>query len=523
MGAPAKDIAAARAAFREGDLALAARLRKRILAAQPRHSVANELMAYVAANQGDLDRAFECLHTATRAPGASATAWYYLGLLSFRAGRLEESETALRRAVELEPAFFEALHDLGRVLHERKDYAGAVEALGRASAARPESFEALHNLGRSLHALERFEDALAMYEKALALKPDSAETWLNRGEALHDMARVEGALESYAKARALRPAFAEAQANEALARIALGDWEAGWEAFEGRWSGAASLQGRHSRIPRWHGERPIAGKRLLVWSEQGFGDTLLFSRFIPVLEAEGAEVVFEVQEPLKPLLERNFTCRVVAVGEEVPATDLQIPAMSLAHAFRVTPENIPGRVPYIHATPEKFEAWRARLARVDAKPKIAVACSGRASYKHEARRSVSLEDFAGLARGAHLFVAQRDLAAADRELIASGRIAAEYLGEEMNDFRDAAGIVANVDLVVTIDTSLGHLAGAMGRPVWILLAQVPESRWMLGRTDTPWYSTARLFRQKDRGDWAGVFGEVERAFEEFSALRRRGG
>jgi Flp pilus assembly protein TadD len=522
VAAPVKEIAAAREAFREGDLALARRLLARVLAAQPRHSAANELMGYVEANQGNLGRAVECLRTATKAAGASPTAWYYLGLLCLRDGRRDEAEGALRRAVERDGHFFEALHDLGRVLHEKGEFPEAIDRLRQASALRPRAFEAPHNLGRSLQAVGRYEEALAEYDKAVALNAQSPQTWLNRGEVLHDLGRLDAALESYAKARTLRPDYPEAEANEALVRLAKGEWEAGWRALEARWSGSSALQARHAGIPRWTGRESVEGRRILVWSEQGFGDTIQFSRFIPRLLERGAEVVFEVQEPLRPLFEHNFACEVVGRGAQITACDWQIPTMSLPGAFGVRLENIPAGVPYLRATPEKAQAWRHRVESAGPGLRVAIACSGRSTHRHEGRRRVALAEFAPLARHARLFIVQKDLGDDDRAALVSGEVDAQYLGDDLMDFRDGAGILANVDLVVSIDTSIAHLAGAMAIPAWLALSNAPDGRWMTGREESPWYPTARLFRQDGPGDWSGVFRQIERALQGFSALRKRG-
>ena len=519
MATPAKDIAIARQAFSQGDFALAARMLKRVLAAQPGHSLANELMGYVEANRGNLARARELLTAATRAPGASAASWYYLGRLALQEERLDEAESAMRRALSLDAGFFEALHDLGRLLQERGEYAEAVECLQRAGAANPASFEVHHNLGRSLRSLGRYAEALEEYDRALASNARSAETWLNRGEVLHDLGRMEAALECYARARELRPDYPEAAANAAFCLLARGEWEAGWREMEARWRGAGGLRERHAAIARWRGEEPVAGKRILVWAEQGFGDTLQFCRLVAPLVERGAEVILEVQEPLRALLEANLACRVVAVDEPVPSCDWQLPLLSLAGVLGVKPGEIPARVPYIRAPSDRVGKWRERLGPRGDKLRAAITCSGRVTHKHESRRRIALADLAVLAPHAEVFVVQKHLEEEDRRALERGAIDAEYLGDELIDFRDGAGIIANMDVVVSIDTSIAHLAGAMAKPVWLMLADVPDWRWMLERADSPWYPTARLFRQKRPGDWAGVLEEVRHALQDFQPSR----
>jgi hypothetical protein len=213
-------------------------------------------------------------------------------------------------------------------------------------------------------------------------------------------------------------------------------------------------------------------------------------------------------------------CRVVTQGEASGIFDYQVPAMSLAGELRVTPSTVPAPVPYITPPDEKVRQWAARLRKPDDKPKVAIACSGRATHRHEGRRRVRVHDFAGLDRLVHLFLLQKEINPEDRIAIEEGSVAVDFLGDEIVDFRDGAGIIANVDLVISVDTSIGHLAGAMARPVWLLLAGVPDWRWMLERTDTPWYPTMRLFRQERAGDWSGVFTRMREAIREFTPRDR---
>jgi tetratricopeptide (TPR) repeat protein len=513
MGLFAKQLSTAEKALAEGNLALAEKVLKPLLRSAPRHSRANELMAYVAGNRGDEESLLRFLKVATATSDASATSWHYLGVLHLRKHRLPEAEACFRTALRMHSDFFEAWHELGRTLHEKGDFPDALAAFGQATGLNPQSYEVHHNSGRALYAAGQFEEALRRYDQSIELAPASADPWLNRGEVLHDLNRMDLALASYARAQALRPGFSEARANEALTRLITGDWDAGWQAFEARWSGAAALQERHAQIPRWRGDASLHGKRVLIWCEQGFGDTLQFCRFVPRVLEQSQSVVFEVQPPLQPLLQSNFDCEVVSVGGAIPQCDLQIPLMSLPLALKATLDNLPG-VPYLKPEPERLAHWRSRLMRTTIKPRIAIATSGRSTYKHETRRQVSLRQFECLAQRCHLFLTQKDLTDDDRRTLSEKDFEVDFLGDEIEDFRDGAAIVANVDLVITVDTSLAHLAGALGKPVWLLLAEVPDWRWMLRRQDSPWYPNATLFRQQKAGDWEGVFAEVCRQLDE---------
>jgi Flp pilus assembly protein TadD len=508
MSSLQSELAGAREAFGRGDIAGAGRRLEKALRIAPRHSAANELMAYVRGRMGDESAAVEHLRIATAAPDASDTSWYYLGMAYLRAGQPRDAETAFLRALALNPSMFEAAHDLGRALHEQARFEAALDAFARARRLRPDSYEVLHNSGRAFAALGRYGDALGAYDESIRINPASPQTWLNRGETLHDLGRLDAALESYTKARALKPVFPEAASNAALALLAKGDYEAGWRAFEARWQGAAALSDRHASIPRWDGRALLEGRTVLVWSEQGFGDTLQFCRYVPLLEERGARVILEVQPDLKPLMALNFDVPVVAVGETLPTCDLQVPMLSLPLAFGTRVDTVPSAVPYLRADPRKVSEWRARLGVGDGRPRVAFSSSGRRTYKHELRRRIAVRDFAALVPHCELYLVQKDLEEDDRRFLEAGAHGVTFLGDGIADFTDGSAIVENMDLTISIDTSLTHLAGAMGKPVWLLLSDVPDWRWMRDRLDSPWYPTLRIFRQQGEGEWSRVLASV---------------
>jgi tetratricopeptide (TPR) repeat protein len=505
------ELTAAREAFARGDLATAERLLEKALRRAPKHSGANELIAYVRGRMGDAEGAMRHLRAATAAPDASDTSWYYLGVAHMRAGKAQEAEQAFRRAIALNAALFEAEHDLGRVLHAQARFDAALEAFGRARSLKPGSYEVLHNTGRALAALGRYDEALAAYDESIRLNRSSPQTWLNRGETLHDLGRLDAALESYAAARALRPAYPEAASNAALALLAKGDYEAGWPAFEARWDGAGAIPNRHAAVPRWDGRAPLAGKSVLVWSEQGYGDTIQFCRYVPLLAERGARVILEVQPDLKALLALNVEGPVAAVGETLPAFDLQVPMLSLPLVFGTRLDTVPNSVPYLRADARKVAQWSARMGPHRGRPRVAIASSGRLSYRHEARRRIAVRELAALAAHCDLYLVQKDLYDEDRQFLAAGGSGVTFLGDAIEDFTDGSAIVENVDLVISIDTSFTHVAGAMGKPVWLLLSDVPDWRWMRERLDSPWYPTLRIFRQSGEGSWSRVLGQVAEA------------
>jgi tetratricopeptide (TPR) repeat protein len=509
-----RDLEQAERALGSGDLALAERRLRRVLVAAPTSSKANELMAYVAGNRGDPDTAHRHLLQATALAGASAMAWYYLGFSHRRRGEGPCACAAFEKAISMAPAHFSAWHDLGLARFDLGQAQDAVAAFERASAIKPESVEAQHNRGRALHALRDLDAALAAYDRALSLRPDFAPSWFNRGETLNDLRRYDEAVASYEKAAACGHDRDDVDWNLSLTCLVRGDFARGFEKYEARWKGHGAWPRRHVDIPAWTGGR-IEGKRLLVWAEQGLGDTLQFSRYVPLLHERGASIVFEVQSSMKTLLARLPHCEVVGRGEPVPRCDLQIPLLSLPRLFGTTLETIPAKVPYLEADSAKVALWEPRLAPRDGKPRVAIACSGQAAQKDDAWRSIPLAAFAPLATLANLHVVQPQLRDEDRRALAHLPQVRAF-DAALRDFDDSAAILAGMDRVITIDTSLAHLAGALAKPTWILCPWTPTWRWLESRSDSPWYPTARLFRQEVRNDWQGAVDRV------VSALRDEG-
>jgi tetratricopeptide (TPR) repeat protein len=503
------DLGIAEHALRTGNLALAGQLLRSILAMHADHPRANELMAYVAGNSGDVEAVGRYLKRATASPAAAHTAWYYLGVWLLRRGEHLQAIPAFEASLRIHGDFFEALHDLGYALHQAGKFGEALASYDRAAVLQPASHPLLHNQGRTLQALGRDAEALEAYERALAARSDAPETWLNRGEVLNDLGRPGDALDSYGRALVLRPDFDDARVNGALARLAMGDWKQGWADYEYRWKGVNAPPKRHSDIEPWTGDvSRLAGKRLLVWCEQGFGDTLQFCRYIPLLERQGASVVFEVQRPLMGLISANFSCEVVALGAGLPPCDLQVPLLSLPHAFETTTENAPATIPYLSADEGRVRKWRGQMSGTAGKSSIAIACSGRQTYRHEIRRQIALRDFATLCDRADLYLVQKELVDEDRAFLDEGRPGIRFFGDAIEDFRDGAAIAAACDLVISIDTALVHLAAAMGRPTWLLSPFAQDWRWLSGHRASPWYPTLTIFRQPSPGDWASVLSQV---------------
>ncbi len=436
-----------------------------------------------------------------------------LGFALAGQGEADRALACLERALALRPDFPEAHNNIGMVLEARGQAEAAIAHLERALALRPEYAEAFNNLGNALLATGRLDAAVSSLRRALALRPDYAEAHNNLGQALEAQGCVEEAIASYRQAQALRPELAAAHWNEALALLSTGDFASGWPLYEWRWQAVGNRTlVRSFAQPVWRGDAPLAGRTLFLHYEQGLGDTLQMLRYVPVLARRGARVIVEVPPALAAVaatLPGDAT--VVVEGEPLPAFDVQCPLMSLPLALQTTLASIPDEVPYLAAPEPARMVWRARLG-AGTRRRIGLAWSGSAGHTSAMRqRSLPFHELRPLlAVEADFCSVQKEYREGDLALLAAdGRI--RDFSAQLADFADTAGLIAQLDLVISVDTAVAHLAGAMGKPVWLLLPFVADYRWMRARADSPWYPTLRLFRQQAFGDWAAVIGEVSAA------------
>jgi tetratricopeptide (TPR) repeat protein len=538
------------AAHQAGQLAEAVRLYEAVLSAAPAQFDALHLLGVVAAQQGRHEEACGLIGRALVVNAGSATALCNYALALNALGRFDEALVSCDKALALHPGYgyahncraatlqavgryeealaaadlallhqpddLEGLNRRGNALHSMRRHEEALVSYDRALTLQPDSVESLNNRATALHSLNRFEEAIASCDRALAVRPDYLEALHNRGNALRDLGLHQEALESYARALAFRPNYAEAHCGQSLVYLALGDFARGFSEYEWRWRvSTPTMTPRNFSQPLWLGDADLAGKTILLHAEQGFGDTLQFCRYVPMVAARGARVILEVQPPLKPLL-RSGNGQVVAQGEQLPDFDLHCPLLSLPLAFDTRLETVPASIPYIAAPPERAAAWVPRLGR-SVRPRIGIAWAGYAGHGNDRNRSIGLEPLLALAAsGINLISLQKEVSAQDRGLL--GAHAIPRLGEEFTDFADTAAAIVELDLVISVDTAVAHLAGAMGKPVFILLPCAPDWRWLLDRVDSPWYPTARLFRQKRPGDWDSVIAEVRAALGEKFAV-----
>ena len=433
------------------------------------------------------------------------------GTLLSRLDRPAEALAAFERVAVLAPQHLGA----------RINQANALAMLGRLDealthydtllAALPTHADLHFNRGNALLQLGRYDDAVAAFDQVLSLRPDHLKAHLNRGNALQALNRHQDALAGFAGVLAVDRHNADAQHNAALSHLTLGDFSRGFAQHEARWQRTGMPARRRSLgRPLWLGEFPPARKTVLLHAEQGLGDTIQFARYATLLARMGAKVVLEAPRELVGLLSRiDGVAAVVASGDPLPAFDLHCPVASLPLACRTELATIPADSPYLEANDAHVAGWRARLDALPA-PRVAIAWSGRATHANDRNRSIALESLAPLIeRSRASFISiQRDLRETDAGVLA--RLPqVTHVGAELDDFEDSAAVATLADLVITVDTAVAHLAGALGRPTWILLPFCPDWRWMLDRDDSPWYPTVRPFRQPAPGDWDSVIARVE--------------
>lgn len=421
-------------------------------------------------------------------------------------GRLDEALASYDAALALRPEYADALYNRGNTLTILDRLDEAVASYDRALAIRPEYADAWNNRGNAQRKLKRPGEALESYDQALAIRPDYAQALTNRGIALKDMKQLDAALAWFEKAQTIRPDYPELPWNEGLCRLLTGDFEAGWQKYELRWqSDALRHAKRDFTQPVWLGAPDIAGKTVLLHAEQGMGDTIQFCRYAKRVAATGATVLLEVQQPLKTLLSGVAgVARLLGRDDALPPFDYHCPLLSLPLAFKTTLETIPAENPYFRADPDRVRRWREKIGE-ETRPRVGFAWSGNAATINDGDRSIPLAEFISLVSdSAQFFTLQKDVRPADRAVL-EARNDIVHFGA---DFADTAALIELMDVVVTVDTSIGHLAGAMGKPAWILLPFVPDWRWMLDRDTSPWYPTARLFRQPTPGDWDSVIANA---------------
>jgi len=400
-------------------------------------------------------------------------------------------------------------NNVGLTLYAQGSYADALKNLVSALELEPHNPIVYNNLGVCYFSLDQFESALQSYLRAISLDPSYFEAHNNLGNALVKLFQHEEALKSYDQAFALDPSYVEAYWNKALALLQLGRFSEGWVLHESRWA-KPSFQPivRHFPQPIWDGSFSIAGKTLLLHAEQGLGDTLQFVRYLELVLALGAGVVLEVQAPLVLLLDGLFSVEgLIKQGDPLPSFDFHCPLMSLPLAFQTTLTSVPNAVPYLKPSPEKQLFWAEKLGPTS-QLRVGLVWSGDPRHQNDKHRSIALDELlTALPPGCTYVSLQSEIRDSDRQALENcDRLV--HFGSELKDFSDTAALCAQMDVVVCVDTSVAHLSGALGKPTFLLLPYNPDWRWLLERSDSPWYPTMQLYRQGQLGSWQSALENV---------------
>lgn len=518
---------------------------QKILQAQPKHARALHLLGVIACRRGNVAEGEEFIRGALASDVRFAEAHNSLGIALRQQDRVEEARARFRTAITLAPDYAEAHSNLGELLRSDGATKEAVLHLERAAELRPKLPAAHSDLARALADEGRLREAAESCDRAIALKHDFAPAHLARGSVrnlqgnlkgaarsyrcaisidpgsagghnnlggvLKRMGKFDEALSSYRQATAINADYAEAHLNESLILLLRGDFERGWQKYAWRWKLKSLIRSKREFVqPVWNGE-DLEGKSILLHHEQGFGDTIQFCRFAPLIAARGGKVILECQPTLRSLLSQiEGVHQVIAQPDVLTSVDYQVALLDLPRILGLTAETIPAKIPYLAPSEERLSKWKDRLSGEEDYLNVGVAWFGAAPHPNDRNRSIPIQTFSKLldVKGVRFFGLNKEERKAD---IAALRTVPNFenIGSSFEDFEDTAAAVAALDLVITVDTAVAHVAGALGKPVWTLLPFVPDWRWMLDRDDSPWYPTMRLFREARSGDWSEVLERVK--------------
>jgi tetratricopeptide (TPR) repeat protein len=495
----------------------------RVLELQPNNAEVNDLLGLAYYSLGDSTAAISFYQRALTLDPSNAIAYNHLGVMHSDIGNLDDAVTCYRRAVELRPDFVEAYTNLGLALTDLEQDGEAIACHQKAIDLQPQRAELHSNLGGAFEKQGNLDDAITCYDRAIQLRPDLAEAHVNFGNAQSEQGKLREAVTCYYRALDLRPDYADAHTGLAALQLFQGDFANGWTEYEWRWR-CKRLGPRHFQQPLWDGS-PLNGKTILIHAEQGLGDTFQFIRYLPLVKAQGATVIMEVQKPLLRLLvNAPGIDQLIGAGDELPAFDVYAPLLSLPRIFRTILETIPGKIPYLFAEQGLIRHWREKLKRVGGF-RIGVNWHGRSGRGAHRQRDIPIDCLASLAQVPGVRLVSLQKGNLQRELAARCNPQSVVdLGSDIDQkrgaFMDSAPIMLNLDLVISSDTSIPHLAGALGVPVWLALPCVPNWRWLQSRSDCPWYPTMRLFRQQTAGDWAGIFAAIRAELQHLASAAR---
>ncbi len=489
----------------KGSLEEAEKHFQRAIELRPNCSETHEKLSVVLRRQGRLDEARGSYEQALLHDPNNVVALQNLGNLLVNGGELDKAIAYFERALALKPDMAEAHNGMGAALHELGKLDEAEDSYSKALSYQPNYADAYCNLGNLQRKRGRAAEAIEHYERALALNPDLSEAHSNLGMALVGERRLEDARKHYDRAVALEPGLGNARWNRSLLDLLEAKFESGWQDYDVRRFRKQTAP-RGFAQPIWRGE-PLHGERILLHGEQGFGDAIQFMRYAPLVQAAGGTVILDVKPSLARLARQQAgVAEFVATGDPLPAFEWQSPLMSLPLAFKTDLATIPNQVPYLSA-PEDARQQAMDFAWPEHGKRVGLVWSGNPEYTEDRRRSMPLSEFSELLamQGLHFYSLQFGPAARQISEIETPVI---DLTPTIKDFADTAALIEQLDLVISVDTAVAHLAGALAKPIWTLLPFAPDWRWMLDRDDSPWYPSMRLFRQPERDDWTSVIDQV---------------
>ncbi len=434
-----------------------------------------------------------------------AIAYYNRGRLFSLLNEYKKAVTDYKKAISIDPGNLIAYNNLGFALNKLKFNQEAIECYDYLIRLNPNFSEVYLNRGVAFHDLKKYDEALLDYDKAILLKPDYAEAYSNRGNTLYCLGRYDEALLDYDKAILLKPDYAEAYFYKSLIKLLFSEYIEGWQLYESRWKeGQLKNKLRVYSKPSWLGEESLDGKTILIYPEQGYGDLIQFCRYVPLLEKMGAKVILETPASLVELMESlSPTLTVIKAGEALPAFDFVCPMMSLPLALKTTLQTIPANIPYLSVSDSKRQLWKEILGK-KTKPRVGIVWSGSVEHKNDHNRSLDFKCLRPILELPFEFHSiQKEVRDSDLDALNKNKHIYQH-NNQLESFLDTAAIIQEMDLIISVDTSVSHLAGALGKKLFILLPFSPDFRWMLHRDDSPWYRTATLFRQSKNNSWEEV-------------------
>jgi tetratricopeptide (TPR) repeat protein len=493
----------------QGQVAPAIDSLRRAISGRPDFGLAHANLGNALRESGKIDEAIEAYRQALRLDPCLVAAEANLAAMLQARGELSEAIACYRRVLQLQPNLAEAHCALGVIFQKQDQFDEATACYLRAIQTKPDFADAYNNLGTIYRTRHQYAEALECYQRALESRPNFAEALTNVGHIYKVQGRVADASVCYDQSLRINPRHPMARYSRAVMLLASGDFARGWKEYESRWECEGFVR-RMFQQPVWNGE-PLSGRTLLVHSEQALGDTIQFARFVRLLQQFGGPVIFEIPPALEQLFKQSGFDNLLGRGQALPHFDVHLPLLSAPRILGTTLETIPAPIPYLLADPQLVASWGCELGRTKGL-RVGIAWQGNAAYLGDRYRSIPLSRFAPLAQSGVEFVSLQKGAGVEQLAGLAQKFAVRDFGPSLDKahgpFMDTAAIMKNLDLVVTSDTAIAHLAGALGVQVWVALPLAPDWRWMYDRTDSPWYPTMRLFRQSRFDQWPDVFEQM---------------